>query len=126
PEAGAKGGEIVFEGNAKDLEKKGKTLTGEYLRGDKKIHIEKTKKKLTDIVSLKEVNLHNLSNASIDIPLHAFSVITGVSGSGKSRSLPSASAAPADFDALDKFLRENKNKRLVESAFITFIPANMM
>ena len=41
PEAGAKGGEIVFEGLAKDLEKKGKTLTGDYLRGDKKIHIER-------------------------------------------------------------------------------------
>ena len=49
-----------------------------------------------------------------------------VSGSGKNRSLQSASAAPADFDALDKFLRENKNKRLVESAFTIFIPVNMM
>jgi hypothetical protein len=48
-----------------------------------------------------------------------------VSGSGKSRSLQSASAAP-DFDALDNFLRENKNKRLLESAFTTFMSANMM
>jgi excinuclease ABC subunit A len=108
PEAGAKGGEIVFEGNAKDLEKKGKTLTGEYLRGDKKIHIEKTKKKLTDIVSLKEVNLHNLSNASIDIPLHAFSVITGVSGSGKSTLIKSV-LYPALQNALNGISENSSN-----------------
>jgi hypothetical protein len=42
-----------------------------------------------------------------------------VAGAGKGRVFQPAAAAPTNFDALDKFLRENKNKRFVESCFLT-------
>ncbi len=85
PGAGEEGGEVIFEGDLKKLEKS-KTLTAKYLFGkeknfDKKKKIRKGTGKTINIVGASE---HNLKNIDVSIPLGKFISITGVSGSGKS------------------------------------------
>lgn len=84
PDAGEFGGEIVGEGNFKEIQKNN-THTGNFLSGRDLIKRpeksrEKTKKYLT-IVGARE---HNLKNFDLEIPLNQMVVVTGVSGSGKS------------------------------------------
>jgi len=83
PYAGIHGGEVVFEGNHKELLSKGKSLTTEYLNGTKKIEIPQ-KKSPNKFISLKGISKHNLSIKDVKFPLACLTVITGVSGSGKS------------------------------------------
>ncbi|MEK7582159.1 MAG: excinuclease ABC subunit UvrA [Patescibacteria group bacterium] len=89
PGAGIHGGNIVV---ADDLEKlltartnPSKSVTLEYLRGDKKIEIPK-KRRSYDMGTLRVRGgkIFNIKNMSVDIPLGRFMAITGVSGSGKS------------------------------------------
>ncbi len=92
PEAGLKGGKIVFEGTPQEL-KKSKTITGQYISGKKhaykeslklkeKFHSEvKNSKEFLEILGAKE---NNLKSIDVKIPLSKFVCITGVSGSGKS------------------------------------------
>ncbi len=84
PEAGRKGGEVVFEGTPKDMLKT-HTLTASYLNGEKKIEIPAVRRK----GSGKEIVLtgasgNNLKNVTAKFPLGTFIVVAGVSGSGKS------------------------------------------
>jgi len=84
PEAGAFGGEIVFEGSPKEIEKKGNSLTADYLSGKKRIEVDKKKKKFSDFITLTGASMHNLKSVDVKVPLHAFTAVSGVSGSGKS------------------------------------------
>jgi len=84
PEAGTGGGNVVFKGDIKDLMKKGGTLTSDYLSGKKKITIAKNRKPGKDKIIIKGARENNLKNVTVEIPLRCFTVITGVSGSGKS------------------------------------------
>ena len=87
PGAGVHGGEIVVSGYLEKLleDKKKKSLTLDYLRGDEKIEIP-SKRRDADKGALKirGGNIFNIKDMNIDIPLGKFGVITGVSGSGKS------------------------------------------
>ncbi len=88
PGAGEDGGEIIFEGTPSQL-LKAKTLTGEYLSGQKKIELFKTNNKQQatsnkQFIIIKGAKEHNLKNIDVKIPLGLFACITGVSGSGKS------------------------------------------
>lgn len=83
PGAGVHGGNIIFQGTHKEL-LKSDTQTGKFLRGEESIHIPPLKKKPTKYISLKNATENNLQNVSVDIPLEALTVVTGVSGSGKS------------------------------------------
>jgi len=82
PKAGKFGGEIVFSGTLKEL-KKANTLTADYLFGRKKIEYfyRRPQKKWLEI---KNVNINNIKNLEVKIPLGNFVCVTGVSGSGKS------------------------------------------
>ena len=88
PGAGKHGGEIVFSGPLeKLLEKRTKSLTGEYLRGEKKIIMPKNRRavdKTTPKIRIKGATAHNLKKVNVEIPLRRFICLTGVSGSGKS------------------------------------------
>ena len=84
PGSGALGGEIMYEGSFKGLVKSKKSLTGRYLRGEKKIALPKRRKPAEKFIHIKGATMHNLDNLSVDIPLYSFVCITGVSGSGKS------------------------------------------
>ncbi len=84
PGAGENGGEIVFSGPAKKM-LNARTETAEYLNGKRKVFVKKSYrkgsgKKIT-IIGARE---NNLKNINVSFPLGKLSVITGVSGSGKS------------------------------------------
>jgi excinuclease ABC subunit A len=82
PGAGKYGGEVVFKGTLAQL-RKAKTLTADYLSGRKKIEYF-YRREQKEWLELKNVSLNNIENLHVNIPLHNFVCITGVSGSGKS------------------------------------------
>lgn len=84
PKAGKGGGEIIFEGNPKQL-LKSETLTAQYLNGNKKIEIRPQKREGNgNFLELKGCTGNNLKGVSVKFPLGKIIGITGVSGSGKS------------------------------------------
>ncbi|WP_163534254.1 excinuclease ABC subunit UvrA [Helicobacter suis] len=84
PKAGKHGGEVIFSGKIEALLKSSHP-TALYLQGLKNItRPSHTLKKPAHFLELKEVNLHNIKNLQVRIPLSQFVCVTGVSGSGKS------------------------------------------
>ena len=85
PGAGEHGGEVVFEGTAKQIKTSKKSITGEYVSGKKSVQSPKKYRKGNgNKISIIGANEFNLKNISVDIPLGKLVAITGVSGSGKS------------------------------------------
>jgi len=82
PNAGKYGGEVVFSGDMKKL-LKSNTLTAQYLNGKKEIKYYKRRAQ-EEFIEMKNVNLNNIQNLDVKIPLKNLCAITGVSGSGKS------------------------------------------
>ncbi len=86
PAAGAHGGEVIAQGSISDITGCERSLTGEYLSGEKSIDlpIKRRKYKLKKCVEVKEAAENNLKNIDVKFPLGVFTCVTGVSGSGKS------------------------------------------
>jgi excinuclease ABC subunit A len=84
PLAGEAGGEVVYAGKLKNFYTFPRSLTSEYLRGEKEIPVPEKRRSSKAFVTVREANKHNLKNLDIQIPLNAFTCVTGVSGSGKS------------------------------------------
>jgi excinuclease ABC subunit A len=84
PHAGRLGGEILYHGSFKGLVQKDKGLTASYLRGDNKIDVPLFRRKWNNFIEITGARENNLKNITVRIPLHVMTVITGVSGSGKS------------------------------------------
>jgi len=83
PEAGIFGGEIIAEGNMKQI-LKSDSLTAKYLTGEMKIPVPEIRRKTKDFIHIKGAREHNLKNIDVKFPLYSLTAITGVSGSGKS------------------------------------------
>ncbi len=84
PEAGRLGGEIVFQGDYRQLRDEADTLTTKYLTGKLNIAVPKSRRAWNRSIRLENVSQNNLKNISLNIPLNVMTVVTGVSGSGKS------------------------------------------
>ena len=85
PGAGVHGGEIVFNGELKDIFSCEKSITGKYLSGEKFIPIPDSRRPGNGKhIVIKGAREHNLKNIEVEIPLGRLVAITGVSGSGKS------------------------------------------
>ena len=82
PGAGKYGGEIVFSGSVDEL-LKSDTLTAKYLKYEKDINYQKNRPQ-KEWIEIKNVNINNIKNLSVKIPLRNLVCVTGVSGSGKS------------------------------------------
>ncbi len=86
PKAGVNGGEIVFKGRISDAtasEEASRSLTLQYLWGNRPRYVRK-KRKWTYSVRVEGAMEHNLKDINVRFPLNTLTVVTGVSGSGKS------------------------------------------
>ncbi len=86
PGAGARGGKIIAQGTVEKIEKSADSVTGHYLRTPI-FHSFKAKRPVTEetaFITVKKPHLNNLRAQEIKIPLERLTVLTGVSGSGKS------------------------------------------
>lgn len=84
PGAGSHGGEVVAQGTAEEIEKIEGSVTGKYLSGELKIPMPDKRRKPTGFIRIVGARENNLKNVTVDIPLGIMTVVTGVSGSGKS------------------------------------------
>lgn len=104
PYAGVHGGEVVAQGITKELlnsESKQKSLTLDYLRGQRKINLPKRRDSDTESIKIIGARANNLKNINVEIPLKKLVAITGVSGSGKSSLL---------YDVIYKNVSKVKNR----------------
>ncbi|MDE7024566.1 MAG: excinuclease ABC subunit UvrA, partial [Paramuribaculum sp.] len=84
PKAGRKGGKVVFEGTPKQMLETD-TLTANYLNGTMSIEVPETRRKGSGkFIELNGASGNNLKNVNLKLPLGTFTVVAGVSGSGKS------------------------------------------
>ncbi len=84
PLAGRNGGEIVYQGDIKRLTDCKEALTTQYLTGKKKIPVPKQRRKWRYKLNIVHARENNLKHITVSFPLNILTVVTGVSGSGKS------------------------------------------
>ena len=85
PEAGVHGGEIVCAGTVEDIKSCPDSITGKYLSGEYSIPVPAERRKGSgNMLTVKGAHKNNLKNINVTFPLGALTVVTGVSGSGKS------------------------------------------
>ncbi len=118
PDAGRLGGKIVFEGQASDvtsesLKKYPDSHTVSYLTHSEKIEVPTSRRPWNLSVVIRGARMNNLRGINVHIPLHVMTVVTGVSGSGKSslvkgilypalkRHMGDVCDAPGEYLALD-------------------------
>lgn len=83
PFAGYKGGEVVFAGNLDELKKDQKSLTAQYISGNLSVNRIDFRRPWRNFIELKGARENNLKNINLKIPLNILTLVTGVSGSGK-------------------------------------------
>lgn len=84
PLAGRNGGEVIFQGSYEELILNGKSLTANYLNGLEKIEVPRIRRKWNNFIEIIGVRENNLKGFDVKFPFNTLTVVTGVSGSGKS------------------------------------------
>lgn len=140
PNAGKLGGEIVFEGNVSSLDEKlsdkqsikqlleqyPQSHTIQYLTHNEVIEVPKTHRAWNMSIGIKGARMNNLKGIDVTIPLNIFTVVTGVSGSGKSslikgilypalkRRLDEVADMPGEFSSLEGDWKKVKHVEFVD------------
>jgi len=83
PGAGIHGGELVFQGTYSQLIEDNNSLTGKYLNGSMKIIVPHRRRKVKNFIEISGARENNLKGIFVKFPLNILTVVTGVSGSGK-------------------------------------------
>ncbi len=86
PKAGDMGGEVVFQGTTEEIKKSENSLTGQYLSKRKEIPVPTKRREYNpiNVIEILGANENNLQNVNVKFPIGLLTVVTGVSGSGKS------------------------------------------
>lgn len=84
PNAGTGGGKIVFQGSLKKINQFENSLTAQYLHQKLKIEVPKARRQWHQSIKIKGARENNLQHIDVCFPLNTLTVVTGVSGSGKS------------------------------------------
>lgn len=105
PEAGINGGEVVFQGEHNALKNAPNSLTADYLTGRKQIKVPDKRRSWKKYIELKNVRENNLKGFDVKFPLNVMTVVTGVSGSGKS-SLIKGCLIPAVKKMFDSYIEK--------------------
>ena len=126
PKAGRLGGEIVYQGDMKDLKKGSNSYTVRYLLGEETIPLPATHRSWNNFIEIKGARENNLKGVNVKFPLNVMTVVTGVSGSGKStlvrdiffralkRELDECSDRPGEFSSIGGSLRDLRNVEFVD------------
>ena len=116
PEAGLHGGQIIAEGNVKEIMKNEKSITGNYLSGKKYIAVPRKRRTAKNgrFIEISGATGNNLKNVNLKIPVGTFTCVTGVSGSGKSTLI-----LHTLYNAFNLMLNKNKSRK-VPKAFKGF------
>lgn len=114
PGAGIHGGKVVAQGTAEEIMNHPESLTGQYLKGIRRIDLPKKRRKGNGkALHLKGATANNLKSVNVDFPLGKFIGVTGVSGGGKSslvietlykalaKEMNKARETPGPYDALN-------------------------
>lgn len=105
PLAGVHGGQIVATGSVQDIEACPNSITGQFLSGKNKIQTPTVRRKFDKTLKIFGAKQNNLKNVNVEIPIGVLTVVTGVSGSGKS-SLVNGILYPCLANALNRGKRE--------------------
>lgn len=86
PKAGIHGGEVIASGTPNQIKRSRKSLTGQYLTGEKEIEMPAQRRAIDPdkVIRVEGASGNNLKNVDVDFPLGVLTCVTGVSGGGKS------------------------------------------
>ena len=131
PNAGRLGGEIVFEGDSATIDKASvetypQSYTVKYLTGTETIEVPTSRRPWNLFIELKGCRMNNLKGIDVRFPLNVFTVVTGVSGSGKSslvkgilfpalkRHLDEVADAPGEYISIEGDWQQVKHVEFVD------------
>ena len=126
PKAGRLGGEVVYEGDMKDLKPNHISHTVNYLLGEETIPLPEQRRLWNNFIEVKGARANNLKNIDVKFPLNVMTVVTGVSGSGKStlvqdilfpalkKELDEYNERPGEFSALEGDIKNLNNIEFVD------------